>query len=114
MACGSLLTRNLVGAEVDFNSHPKFPCGLLIAVHGEVEDGVVDGAEDPTADAAIRLIPLRPGGISQRWRRGGVVDVRLETEYAAHGLEEGSPLGVVGILHHQGKTWDLTKTVAYG
>jgi hypothetical protein len=40
--------------------------------------------------------------------------VRLETEYAAHGLEEGSPLGVVGILHHQGKTWDLTKTVAYG
>ena len=34
--------RLLVGAEETFNGHPEFPGGLL-AFHGEVEDGVIDG-----------------------------------------------------------------------
>lgn len=94
-------TRFLFGAEEPFHVHPKLPGGLLIAVHGEVEDNVVDGAEDPAADAAVRLISLRPEGIRGRRRKCGAIDVRLEAEFAAHLFEERSPLGVVGDFHHQ-------------
>jgi len=63
---------------------------------------VIDGAKYPAADAAVGFIPLRPGAISGRWWCGGAVNVRLKAEFTAHGREKLSPLGVVGILHHQG------------
>ena len=48
-----------VGAEEALNGEPEVPGGLVVVSHGEVEDGVVDGAEEPGADAAVRLIPSR-------------------------------------------------------
>jgi hypothetical protein len=36
---------------------------LVVAIHGEVEDGVIDGAEYPTTDTIVCLIPLRVSGI---------------------------------------------------
>jgi hypothetical protein len=68
---------------------------LVVVAHGEVEGGVVDGAEDPTLDAAVRLVPIRVGGI------GGerAIDVRLEAEFAAQRLEVGRPLAVFGVLY---------------
>jgi hypothetical protein len=70
---------------------------LVVVVHGEVEDGVVDGAEDPTLDAAVCLVPIRVGGI------GGecAIDVRFEAKFAAQRLEVGRPLAVVGVLYFQ-------------
>ena len=48
-----------VGAEDPLNGHPQITGGWIGTVHGEVEDGVVDGAGDPAPDAALRGIPLR-------------------------------------------------------
>jgi hypothetical protein len=69
----------LVGAEDVLDGDPKSMGRLVVVVHGEVEDGVVDGAEDPTLDAAVCLVPIRVGGI------GGecAIDVRLEAKFAA-------------------------------
>ena len=75
------------GAEETFNGHPEFPGGLLAAFHGEVEDGIINGAEHPDANAAVRLIPLWPEGIGC-CRRSGAIDVRLKAEFAAHRFEE--------------------------
>lgn len=61
----------LVGAEEAFDGGPELARRLLIAAHGKVEYRVIDGAEDPAAYAAVRLIPLGPeriGGL-RRWRR---------------------------------------------
>ena len=66
----------------------------MIRLHGEVEDGVVDAAVDPAADAGIRL---RQGGIS-RARRDNAINVAEEAELGAHGGEERLPLGVVWAL----------------
>jgi hypothetical protein len=63
------------------------------AVHGEVENGVVDGAGDPAPDAALRGIPLR----IIRLRRNGAVDVRAKAELAAQRFEEECPLRIVGL-----------------
>ena len=70
----------LVGAEDVFDGHPQSAGGLIVALHDEVEDGVGDGAEEPTANAAVRLIPLGIGRASRR----GAVDVVLEPELATH------------------------------
>jgi len=75
------------GAEETFNGHPEFLGGMLVAVHGEVEDSVVDGAEDLAVNTTVRLIPLWPEGIGGR-RRSGAIDVRLEAEFATHRFEE--------------------------
>ena len=48
-----------VGAEDTLNGHPQISSGWIGTVHGEVEDGVVDGAGDPAPNAILRGIPLR-------------------------------------------------------
>jgi hypothetical protein len=98
MAPGSLLARKMFSiatqrAQADWSSSPM----ARSRAHGEVEDGVVDGAEDPTLDAAVRLVPIRVGRI------GGerAIDVQLEAKFAAQRLEVGRPLAVVGVLYLQ-------------
>ena len=68
------------------------PGGLIITGEGEVEDGVADGAEEPTLDTRVGDDPVRI------IRDGGArsVDVRTEAEFAAQNLEIGCPLEVVG------------------
>jgi hypothetical protein len=85
----------LVGAEDVLDGDPKSMGRLVVVVHGGVEDGVVDRAEDPTLDAAVRLVPIRVGGISGE----RAIDVWLEAEFAAQRLEVGRPLVVVGFLY---------------
>ena len=48
-----------VGAEESLDGEPEFLGGLVVIGHGEVEDGVVDGVEEPGANATVRLIPSR-------------------------------------------------------
>ena len=50
--------RLLVGAENLLDCGPKVAGDRIGLVHGEIKDGVVDGAEDPTVDAALHGIPL--------------------------------------------------------
>ena len=86
-----------VGAEEALNGEPEVPGSLVVVGHGEVEDGVVDGAEEPGADVAVRLIPSRILGA--RWYCA--IDVRPEAELAAQRLEVGRPSGVGSGLHRQ-------------
>ena len=75
---------------------------VLIGLHGEVEDGVVDGAVHPAADAGVRLGPQRVS------RTGGrcAVDVTEQPVLAAESGEEGLPLGVVWSLEAE-RDWDM-------
>ena len=86
-----------LGAEEALNGEPEVLGGLVVVGHGEVEDGVVDEAKEPGADAAVRLIPGRILGA--RWHRA--IDVRPEAELAAQRLEVGHPSGVGSGLHRQ-------------
>lgn len=86
-------TRVLVVLEEITDTRPE-GVRVLIIFHGEVHDVVGDRALDPVLDSVISLGPERIG------RCGcSVVNVLEKTELAAHGLEEGGPLGVVGLLH---------------
>jgi hypothetical protein len=87
----------LVGAEDVLDGDLESMGRLVVVVHGEVEDGVVDGTEDPTLDATIYLVPIRVGGIGDEC----AIDVQLEAEFAAQRLEVGRPLAVVGVLYFQ-------------
>ena len=73
-------SRFLVGFEETFDGCSEVVGGLVIALHGEVEDRIIDGAEDPSLGAAIGEVPL---GVVGAWRRR-VVDVRFEPKFAAH------------------------------
>uniref|UniRef100_A0A0A9DQH6 Uncharacterized protein n=1 Tax=Arundo donax TaxID=35708 RepID=A0A0A9DQH6_ARUDO len=68
-----------VGMEDPLNGHPQIAGGWIGVVHGEVEDGVVNGAGDPAPDAALRGIPLR----IIRSRGSRAIDVRAKAELAA-------------------------------
>lgn len=57
-----------------------------------------DGALDPVKDGAVNL---RPEGVI-----GVAVDVVQQAKLAAHGLEEGGPLAIVGLLHVE-DDWDM-------
>jgi len=84
--------RLLVGREELLYGLPELTSSLIVAGHGEVEDGVADGAEEPTLDTRVGDDPvriIRDGG-------AGSVDVRTEAEFAAQNLEVGHPLEVVG------------------
>jgi len=83
------------------NGHPQITGGGIGTVHGEVEDGVVDGAGDLAPDAALRGIPLR----IIRTRRSRAIDVRAKAKLAAQRLEEERPLGVVGLQVQ--REWDV-------
>jgi len=84
--------RLLVGGEELLYGRPELSSSLIVAGHGEVEDGVADEAEEPTLDTRVGDDPvriIRDGG-------AGSVDVRTEAEFAAQNLEIGCPLEVVG------------------
>ena len=72
-----------VGAEQGLDRDPELARGLVLDSDGEVEDGVVDGAEDPAAHAALGHIPIRVVGL-----RHGAVDVTAKAEHAAQRREE--------------------------
>ena len=75
---------------------PSWRC--LIGCHGEVEDGLGDGAVQPCANAAVVLGP----SLINRFGSRGPIDVLEESKLAAHGMEEGAPLGVVRRMKLQG------------
>ena len=88
--------RLLVGLKEVVDGDPQVP-GRLIRLHGEVEDVVGNGAEEPVAEAAIGLFP---GGVGV----GGRSSVKMieETEFPTHRAEEGLPLVVVGVTKLEG------------
>lgn len=55
--------RFLVSAEDVLNGDPNISGRLIVIFHCEVESGVIDRAEDPSFDTAVRLIPVCVGGI---------------------------------------------------
>jgi hypothetical protein len=57
-------TRCLVFCEVVLDDHPEL-MGGLVRLHGEVEDGVIDGAIRPTTNAGVSLQPC----VGERVRR---------------------------------------------
>jgi hypothetical protein len=85
-----------VGAEEGFDGHLEVAGGLILALHGEIKDGVIDEAEDPATDIAVRRVPVRVGGLGGY----GAVNVPADAELATHHLEVGRPPAVVGVLHH--------------
>jgi hypothetical protein len=86
-------TRLLVRLEQGLDGDIQCAC-VLIGLHGEVEDSVVDRVVHPPANARVRL---RPHGIS--WARGHrAVDVAEQPILAAEGGKEGFPFGEVGAL----------------
>jgi hypothetical protein len=66
----------------------------LSRLHGEVEDGVVNGVVHPAADASVGLRPRRVS----RARCHCAVNVAEQSVLAAERGEEGVPLGEVGAL----------------
>ena len=83
----------LVRLEQGLDGDVQRAC-ILIGLHGEVEDGVFNGAIHPAANASVGL---RPRGISRACGRRAV-DVTEQPVLAAEGGEERLPLGVVGAL----------------
>jgi hypothetical protein len=86
-------TRFLVRLEQGLDGEVE-RAGVLIGLHGEVEDGLVDGVVHPTTNTGVGL---RPRGVN-RTGSSGAVDVAEQSILGAEGGEEGLPLGVVGTL----------------
>jgi hypothetical protein len=57
----------LVGAEEPLDGEPEHSGSWLLILHGELKNGVVDGAKHPGADATVSLIQLGSSG------RGAIV-----------------------------------------
>jgi len=89
---------SLVGPKLVGDGNPELPRRLIFS-HGEVKNILRDGAVKPRANAAVNLLP---SGISAA-RGNGAVDVMKKPELAAHRLEEGRPLPVVGAVQFQFK-----------
>jgi hypothetical protein len=87
----------LVCLKQGLDGDPQSAC-ILCRLHGEVEDGVVDGAVYPAANAGVRL---GPQGVS-RARSRRTIDVAEQPVLAAESGEERRPLGVVGALEAEG------------
>jgi hypothetical protein len=84
----------LVHLEEAINGDPELASRLGGGGCGHVEDGLGDGAEDPTPNAEVGLLP---GGIVEgRWSRA--VDVVEHAKLAAHGEEVRRPAGKVAAL----------------
>jgi hypothetical protein len=75
--------RSLVGLEHPADGCPKSARRLRVVGHGEVEDGVGDGAVHPAADAEVRLCPDLVSGT----RGGGGGEMMQQPELPTHGLE---------------------------
>jgi hypothetical protein len=63
------LRRKMAHGSLD--GHPQIAGGGIGVVHGEVEEGVVDGVREPAVNAALCGVPLGVIGL----RRSGDVDV---------------------------------------
>ena len=87
----------LVRLEETVDGDPELTSGLGGAGRGHVEDGLGNGAEDPTPDTAIRLLPGGVGGGG--W--SSAVDVGDDAELAAHGKEARRPPGEIAALEFQ-------------
>ncbi|KAG8080691.1 hypothetical protein GUJ93_ZPchr0007g3767 [Zizania palustris] len=88
-----LLVRLEQGLDGDVQS-----ARILIGLHGEVEDNVVDRAVHPATDAGVGL---RPHGVI-RARDPHAIDVAEQPVLGAEGGEERLLLGVVGALEAEG------------
>jgi hypothetical protein len=75
--------RSLVGLEHPADGRPKSARRLRVVGHGEVEDGVGDGAVHPAADAEVRLCPDLVGGT----QGGGGGEMMQQPELPTSGLE---------------------------
>ena len=78
---------------MDFGKKMKLAADAL----REVKNILRDRAVKPRANAAVNLLP---SGISAA-RGNGAVDVMKKPELAAHRLEEGRPLAIVGAVQFQ-------------
>lgn len=85
--------RSFVRLEHRADGRPKSARRLRVVGHGEVEDGVRDGAVHPSADAEVSL---RPGLV--RARGGGGGEMMQQPEFPTCGLERRRPFGEVGGL----------------
>jgi hypothetical protein len=72
----------------------------------DVEDILGDGGLDPVDDAVVNHTPL--GVVLRHWRWSG--DVRFEPELAEDGVEEASPLTIIGFVHVE-KDWNMDADV---
>jgi hypothetical protein len=75
-----------IGLEVVGDRDPQIASCLILAAHGEVEDGIGDGAVESAANAEIRLLLGRLRGVGGGWR-SSVVNVLQQPELAAHRAE---------------------------
>ena len=87
---------SLVGLKLVGDGNLELPRRLIFG-HGDVKNILRDGAVEPRADAAVNLLPSRISAA----RGDRSVDVVKEPELAAHRLEEGRPLAVVGVVQFQ-------------
>ena len=90
--------RSFVRLEHSADGRPKGARRLRVVGHGEVEDGVGDGAVHPSADAEVSLRPGLVGGA----RGGGGGEMVQQPEFPTRGLERRRPLGEVGGLQLKG------------
>jgi hypothetical protein len=81
----------------------------LVRFHGDIEDCIGNGAEEPTPNAAIGLSPSRLVGS----RRSSTIDVRKKTKFATHCGEESLPLVEIEVLELQGD-WNMSLHVDGG
>jgi hypothetical protein len=73
-------------------------CGLIVVVHGEGEDRVIDRGVEPAFDGVVGLFPHRIGGMHSNSR----VEEGEEPKLPDHGLEEGVPAGEVWPVELEG------------
>jgi hypothetical protein len=72
--------------------------GLIIVVHGEGEDKIVNRGVEVALDGVVGLFPHEIGGTRQNNR----VEEGYEPKLPDHGLEEGGPLGEVRPVKFEG------------
>jgi hypothetical protein len=84
-------TLQFIVMEDALDSRPDGECGGFKLVD-EIEDALGDGGIDPIDDTAIDLEPLGVTGVNQRWS----ADMPHEAELTKNGIEEASPLAIVG------------------
>lgn len=83
----------LVGLDQAVNRDPKITSRLLI-LHGAIKDLVGNRAKHPATEVGVHHLLV----CIIRGSRRRVISVANDAELATHGMEEGLPLGVIGVL----------------
>jgi hypothetical protein len=91
-------TRLLVVVEEVGDRGVEGAGSLIVIVHGEGEDGVVDRGVKPALDGVVALCPHRIGGT----RRNCRVEEGKEPKLPDHGFEESAPAGEVRSVQFEG------------